>query len=87
MRAVVHGDVQGVGFRYFVTRTARPLGLSGWVRNRDDGSVEIVAEGEKRNLEELLRAAREGPRHASVTGVDVQWSKAAGDLDPFDLVC
>jgi acylphosphatase len=82
---VVHGDVQGVGFRYFLTRSARALGLRGWVRNRDDGVVEFVAEGSRADLEQLLRAARRGPSLARVTEVDADWQPPAGGLDSFDL--
>jgi len=77
--------VQGVGFRYFLVDSARPLGLRGWVRNRPDGAVEVVAEGERAQLERLLQAARQGPRHARVDGVDADWSPAAGGLALFDL--
>jgi acylphosphatase len=77
--------VQGVGFRYFVTRHAQARGLRGWVRNRPDGGVELVAEGERSNLDELLTAARQGPRHARVDSVDAEWSAALGGLEPFDL--
>ncbi len=82
---MVHGDVQGVGFRYFMTRIGRASRLAGWVRNRDDGSVELVAEGERPDLEALLQAARQGPRHARVDRVDAEWSDASGGLDRFDL--
>ena len=82
---MIHGDVQGVGFRYFVMRTARQLGLHGWVRNRADGSVEMVAEGPRADLEKLMQAARQGPRSAEVTDVDAEWSAASGGLEPFDL--
>ena len=86
LHAVVHGDVQGVGFRYFLVNRARPLALKGWVRNRPDGAVELVAEGERPKLERLLEAAREGPRHASVGEVDVEWEQAIGGLTAFDLI-
>ena len=82
---MVHGDVQGVGFRWFVMRTARQLGLSGWVRNQPDGTVELVAEGNRAELEGLLQAARRGPSHAHVTDVDVGWSPAEGGLEAFGL--
>ena len=85
LHAVVRGDVQGVGFRYFVQRRAHQLGLSGWVRNNEDGSVELVAEGERDPLELLKRAVEEGPRMARVERVDVQWSSATGTLQSFDL--
>jgi len=82
---VIHGDVQGVGFRYFVMRKARPLGIHGWVRNRADGAVELEAEGERPVLEQLLEAVRQGPRAAHVTRVDSDWMAASGGLEPFDL--
>jgi acylphosphatase len=85
LRGVVHGSVQGVGFRYFLFRIAGNLGLRGWVRNLDDGSVEFVAEGSRQDLERLLQSAREGPRMARVTRVDAEWSAASGGLDSFDL--
>jgi len=85
LHAVIHGDVQGVGFRYFMTRHAQARGLSGWVRNRPDGAVELVAEGRRPDLDALLTAAREGPRHARVVSVDAQWSEARGGLEPFGL--
>ena len=82
---MIYGDVQGVGFRYFMTRHAQARGLRGWVRNRPDGGVELVAEGQRLDLDELLTAARQGPRHARVDRVDAQWSEAIGGLDRFDL--
>jgi len=85
LHAVVHGEVQGVGFRYFVQRRARELGLEGWVRNNDDGTVELVAEGERGKLEELRRMVEEGPRMSRVDAVDAQWSGATGNLRDFDL--
>jgi acylphosphatase len=85
LHAVVHGDVQGVGFRYFVQRKARQLGLRGWVRNNDDGTVEVVAEGARDELEKLKQAVEEGPRMARVDRVDAQWSAATGTLGTFDL--
>jgi acylphosphatase len=85
LHGVVRGDVQGVGFRYFMIRRAQALGLEGWVTNRDDGTVEFVAEGSRRDLEQLVRAAREGPRMSRVKAVDVSWSSAAGGLDRFDI--
>ncbi len=85
LHGVIKGDVQGVGFRYFLTRRAQALELTGWVANRDDGAVEFVAEGGRGELEQLERAAREGPRSARVTAVDVRWSRATGGLDRFGI--
>ena len=85
LHGIVKGDVQGVGFRYFLIRRAQALGLEGWVTNRDDGAVEFVAEGRRTDLEQLERAAREGPRMARVATVEVNWSNATGGLDRFDI--
>lgn len=85
LHAVIHGSVQGVGFRFFVLRRAQQLGLAGWVRNNDDGSVELVAEGGRTALEELRRAASEGPAMANVDRVEADWSAATGALPRFQL--
>ena len=69
-RFVVDGAVQGVGFRHFVALTANRLGLMGWVRNLDDGRVEVVARGPEDRLHELERALRQGPRMARVASVE-----------------
>jgi acylphosphatase len=85
LHGVIHGDVHGVGFRYFLMREAQRLGLRGWVRNREDGTVEFVAEGGRSELERLQRAAERGPQMAQVERVDAEWSAAAGGLGSFDL--
>lgn len=85
LHAIVHGDVQGVGFRYFVQRKAQQLGLSGWVRNNDDGTVELVAEGNRRELEDLKRIVEEGPRLSRIDRVETRWSEATGNLGRFEL--
>ena len=85
LHAVVRGSVQGVGFRYFIQRKGQELGLRGWVRNNDDGTVELVAEGRRSELERLKMAAEEGPRMARVQRVEGQWSTATGGLGDFDL--
>ncbi len=68
-RYVVAGRVQGVGYRYFVLRQAEVLGVSGYARNRSDGSVEVVAEGSDTALADFEARLREGPTFAEVTGV------------------
>lgn len=68
---VVHGTVQGVFFRASAEERAGQLGVAGWVRNRDDGSVELLVEGEDGAVEQMVAWAHEGPAHADVTGVDV----------------
>lgn len=71
-RYLVRGKVQGVGFRYFVERTANELGLSGWVRNLDDGRVEVYAAGTKDQLAALNGRLWQGPRWSDVRGVEEQ---------------
>jgi acylphosphatase len=66
----VRGRVQGVGFRYFVDQSARALGVRGWVRNDDDGSVEVYAVGTAAQLSDLAGLLWRGPRWAAVRGVD-----------------
>ena len=69
---VVYGFVQGVGFRFGVERAANARGVSGWVRNRPDGAVEAVFEGEPDDVEALVAFCRQGPRGAAVERVDVE---------------
>lgn len=85
LRAVVRGEVQGVGFRFFVQRQALQLGLSGWVRNRPDGSVEVAAEGPRPSLESLLPQLQLGPRFAIVEEVEVSWAKESTGLVGFEI--
>jgi acylphosphatase len=66
----VRGRVQGVGFRYFVERAANARGLSGWVRNDDDGTVQVYAIGNREQLSDLGGLLWQGPRWAEVRGVD-----------------
>ena len=82
-RIRVRGIVQGVGFRYFVRNTATSLGLDGEVRNRSDGTVEVVAEGERGPVEILIKALRVGPRYASVEGLDITWEEPRKDFSGF----
>jgi acylphosphatase len=70
-RVVVYGFVQGVGFRFSVERAALSRGVAGWVRNRPDGAVEAVFEGEREDVEALVEACRHGPRGAEVERVEV----------------
>jgi acylphosphatase len=70
-RVVVHGRVQGVGFRYSLARAADIRGVAGWARNRADGALEAVFEGEPEAVESLVRFCREGPRGANIERVEV----------------
>jgi acylphosphatase len=79
VRAIVEGHVQGVGFRYFTMDQARRLGLSGWVRNLPDGSVEAEAEGPREDLLVFLEALAEGPVGSVVRKVRPEWLPASGE--------
>jgi acylphosphatase len=83
--AIVRGRVQGVGYRYFVLRNARMLDLVGYTRNLRDGSVEVVAEGEREQLEQLMVKLRIGPREARVELIDVKWAECGGDCSKFEI--
>jgi len=79
----VRGRVQGVGFRAFVVENGIAFGATGWARNRWDGSVEVMAEGDKETLEKLLAAIKRGPRMSNVTQVDQEWGPASGEFSSF----
>ncbi|HYC80622.1 MAG TPA: DNA polymerase ligase N-terminal domain-containing protein [Solirubrobacterales bacterium] len=78
VRAVVRGSVQGVGFRYEAQRRARELGALGWVRNEDDGTVRVHAEGPRTAVDSLVAFLREGPRGAAVAAVEAEEVKPEG---------
>jgi acylphosphatase len=84
---IVVGRVQGVGFRWFVREQARRWGVRGWVRNRQDGSVEIAASGTPESLEGLLAAVRRGPEGAAVSDVHSGDVPPASELpEPFSIL-
>jgi len=85
LQAIVHGYVQGVGFRWRTREVARRLNLRGYVRNRPDRSVEVVAEGTERALRELLSYLREGPTAASVVRVQETWLPSHGEFAGFEV--
>ena len=85
IEATVRGRVQGVGYRWFVSRAASRLELVGWVTNRRDGSVLLVAEGPQAALENLLAIVERGPAGASVDHVDVKRLPATGNLQGFGI--
>ncbi|MBW1904459.1 MAG: acylphosphatase [Deltaproteobacteria bacterium] len=86
---VVRGRVQGVYFRATAQREARQHGLSGWVKNRPDGSVEIVAEGEEDDVKDFLKDflawSHDGPSTARVDAVDVRWRSYTGEYTDFRI--
>ena len=82
-RVLISGLVQGVGFRYFVTSHADQYPITGYVRNLDTGSVEIVAEGEKEEVYAFLRGIRKGPAHAEIISFQTEWTPFQGKFDKF----
>lgn len=85
LHATVRGRVQGVGFRASAAAEARRMGLVGWVRNKLDGSVEVVAEGADGDADAFLAWLRKGPSLAHVTSVDPEWLAPAGDGVSFEV--
>lgn len=85
LHAVIVGRVQGVNFRYYTTRTARSLGLAGWIANRRDGTVETVAEGHPAELSQFLAFLQKGPPAASVSTVTCTWEAATGEFEDFQV--
>ena len=85
IEAVVRGRVQGVGFRWFVSRVASRLELDGWVANDPDGSVRVVAEGPAQALDELIGALERGPAGAAVADVAVNRTVPTGSFSGFSI--
>lgn len=84
-RYIVRGRVQGVGFRWFVDHEARQLGMTGWVRNNLDGSVETLAVGNEQQHATLSRKLRQGPRAARVDDVQELQAEQVPGLDTFRI--
>ncbi len=82
---VISGRVQGVAFRASAADEAERLGVAGWVRNRADGRVEVLAEGPRPGVEALVAWCHEGPRFARVDSVEVTWEAPVGGLTGFDI--
>jgi acylphosphatase len=85
LEAVVHGRVQGVGFRMFVVDVARGRGLAGWVANEAPGRVRCVAEGSREDLHELLADLHRGPAGARVERVEAAWPPPTGEFGRFEV--
>lgn len=84
-RYVVRGRVQGVGFRWYVESAASVIGVTGWVRNNYDGSVEVLATGSREQLSALRRKLQEGPRAARVDDVDESEAQPVEGLNTFRI--
>ena len=84
-RMRVEGRVQAVFFRASAQAEAHRLGVKGWVRNCPDGSVELVAEGKRRDIDDLIAWCRHGPRGAEVRNVQIQWEEFTGEFSAFRI--
>lgn len=81
----MHGQVQGVSFRYYTNMRAEELDITGWVRNLPDGTVEVMAEGTRAQLDRLLDFLRQGPTGAQVSSVEANWQAASGHFANFSI--
>jgi acylphosphatase len=86
VRVFAGGRVQGVAYRFFVEKCAARLGVTGWVRNLDDGRVEVLAEGSAGQIETFIERLREGPRLARVDTFDVRREPSTGEFLDFRIV-
>jgi acylphosphatase len=83
---IVSGLVQGVGFRYFIVRTALNLGIKGYAKNLYSGEVLTVAEGERYLLEEFFDKIKIGPRYADVRKAVINWSEYKNEFKTFEII-
>jgi len=81
----IEGFVQGVGYRYFCFDRARSLGLTGWVKNNPDGTVTIVVEGDRGEIEAFIEELKVGPRSAVVKNVNLKWLPFSGQFTDFKV--
>lgn len=88
MTAVIYisGFVQGVGFRQFIKKEAIKLGLTGYVKNLPDGRVEVLAQGSKENIENLIKHSEKGPFLSEVKNLDVVWEEKREVLEDFAII-
>ncbi|MEM3736622.1 MAG: acylphosphatase [Candidatus Bathyarchaeia archaeon] len=82
----ISGLVQGVFFRHNTKQEARRLGVTGWIRNLEDGRVEVVLEGEKENVDKVIQYCRKGPPGAHVTDIELKWEDYTGKFKEFKIV-
>ncbi len=83
--AVISGRVQGVFFRMETQRAARRIGVTGWVRNKADGTVEAIFEGDEDRVASVLEWCKQGPPHARVDNIDVKMAAFSGEFESFDV--
>ena len=84
-RVLISGLVQGVFFRREISYLARQLGVTGWTRNLSDGSVEVVAEGDKEAIDKLIQFCRVGPSGSRVRNVSIEWEDFKGEFRGFRI--
>jgi acylphosphatase len=85
LEAVVHGQVQGVSFRYYTKREALRLGVTGWVANQRDGTVKVVAQGSDEALAQLISFLHQGPTMATVNKVETNWVAPSKRFARFNI--
>lgn len=83
---LISGFVQGVGYREFVKRQARKLGLIGWVRNLSDNRVEVVAQGQEDSLKKLIKICEKGPFLSEVKNISIEWQEAKEIFSDFQII-
>ena len=83
---IISGDVHGVGFRAWIKQEADALDIVGWVKNREDQTVEVVAEGEEQNLKTLIERCGKGPDVAWVEDVQIDWQDYGDEFSDFEVV-
>jgi acylphosphatase len=81
----IFGEVQGVGFRFFVIQTAQKLNLVGYCRNEKNNTVTVVAEGDEENLKKLLQSCEKGPYFARVDNIEKIWQDATNQFSEFTI--
>ncbi len=84
-RVIIEGRVQGVFFRHHTQETAFKLGVKGWVKNRSDGRVEAVFEGDQERVNQIIEWCHRGPTEASVTKVHLHWEIYTGEFEDFSI--
>lgn len=83
---LINGDVQGVGYRYFARAVASKYNITGYVKNRHDGKVEAVLEGEDENVFKAIDELKKGPASANITSVDIEWKVPTSFYNSFSIV-
>jgi len=82
---IISGRVQGVCFRMETQRTAKRIGVLGWVKNRFDGTVEAVFEGDKKQVDQIIEWCRKGPSLSVVSNLEITWEPFTGEFKNFDI--